>query len=125
MDGLEEKLTSFLSDPSAMEQILSMARTLGLGGDSAPSAPAPENAPRETPVENADSSPGAMEDPMLRSLVGIMLDASRDSGRQTAVLNALRPFVRHERREKIDRAAQIAKMAHIAGVALKNLEKKP
>lgn len=121
MDGLEEKLTSFLSDPSAMEQILSMAHALGLGGDSTPSAPPPESAPKGDAV----SLSGAIEDPMLRSLVGVMLDASRDSGRQAALLNALRPFVRHDRREKIDRAAQIAKMAHIAGVALKNLEKKP
>ncbi len=122
MDGLEDKLSSFLSDPSAMEQILTMARALGLG-DSASSQPrAPDAQPPQPahPTEPDDRSTGApLDDPMIRSIVGIMAEAGRDSGRQAAVFDALRPFVRSDRREKIDRAAQIARLAHIAGTALK------
>lgn len=122
MDGLEEKLSSFLSDPSAMEQVLSMARSLGLGSAAAPqTAPAP--APQSEPQPQPQQMFAAMEDPMIQMLITTLIEAGKDSGSQTALLNALRPFVRSDRQEKLDRAAQIAKMAHIAGAALKRYEK--
>lgn len=31
MDGLEEKLSAILNDPNSMEQILSLAKNLGIG----------------------------------------------------------------------------------------------
>ena len=121
MDGLEDKLSSFLSDPSAMEQVLNMARALGLGEPAQPQPAPPEpSAPSDHPPEPPDAQGGAAaDDPMLRSLVGVLMEAGRDSGHQAAVFNALRPFVRSDRQAKIDRAAQIARLAHIAGAALR------
>jgi hypothetical protein len=113
MDGLEDKLTSFLSDPSAMDQVLSMARALGLGE---PQSEAPKEAPSEEPHSIAP-----VEDPMLRTLISAVLDAGKDNGKEAALFGALRPYVRAERQEKLDRAAQAAKMAHIAGAAIKSL----
>ncbi len=121
MDGLEEKLSSFLSDPSAMEQVLSMARSLGLGGTAAPQPP-PAATPQPEPPQSQQLF-AAMEDPMVQVLISTLVEAGKDSGSHTALLNALRPFVRSDRQEKLDRAAQIAKMAHIAGAAIKRYEK--
>jgi hypothetical protein len=50
-----------------------------------------------------------------------VLDAGKDNGKEAALFGALRPYVRAERQEKLDRAAQAAKMAHIAGAAIKSL----
>lgn len=121
MDGLEEKLSSFLSDPSAMEQVLSLAKSLGLGGE-APPHPAPKAAPQpeQQPPQQFFA---AMEDPMMQMLIGTLSEAANSSDSHTALLNALRPFVRSDRQKKLERAAQIAKMAHIAGAALKRYEK--
>ena len=114
MDGLEEKLGAFLSDPAAMEQVMGMARALGLGpppesggSASAPPPPAPDAAP---------------DDPMLRTLLSAVALAGADSGRENELFRALRPFVRPEKREKLDRAARVARLAHIAGAALRGLE---
>ena len=48
-------------------------------------------------------------------LVGVSTD-----GKQEALLCALKPFLRPERREGIDRAMQLAKLSQLAGIALKN-----
>ena len=41
--------------------------------------------------------------------------------RNAALLNALRPFLREERRARLDRALQIARMARLVRVALGSL----
>lgn len=111
MDGLEEKLNAVLSDPSAMEQIMSMARSLGLGAPPQTQPPPPQDAPLPAP----------QDDPMLRQLVSAMAQAGAENGSQSALFRALRPFVRPEKREKLDRAARVAQLAHIAGAALRGL----
>lgn len=114
MDGLEEKLNAVLSDPSAMEQILSMARSLGLGAP-----PAQPSAPQDAPP------PAQQDDPMLRQLLTAVAQAGTESGSQSALFRALRPFVRPEKQEKLDRAARVAQLAHIAGAALRGLSDRP
>lgn len=117
MDGLEEKLSSFLSDPSAMDQVLSMARMLGFGNTPDESASAPQ--PPEQPPIGALSP----DDPMLSTVIRLVSEVGRDGGSQAALLNALRPFLRPERQEKIDQAVQIAKLIRIAEIALKQFRK--
>lgn len=40
-------------------------------------------------------------------------------GREEKLLNALKPFVRPDKREKIDRAMQIAQLSKLAGMTMK------
>ena len=40
--------------------------------------------------------------------------------KQENLLNALKPFLKPARREKIDRAMQAARLSHLAGYALKS-----
>ena len=56
----------------------------------------------------------------LQSMMGVMQQAQRSDGKQEALLCALKPFLRPERREGIDRAMQLAKLSQLAGIALKN-----
>ena len=111
MDGLEEQLQKILDDPDSMAQILSLAQSFGLQppgqAASAPSAPPPP------------------DDGMAKAIFGMMQQARQSDGKQEALLQALKPYLRPERRGKIDRALQIARISHMAGFALRNYGKLP
>lgn len=109
-EGLEEKLQQLLSDPDSMAQIMSFAQSLG--GQMQP--PQPQQSPEpQAAVPSID--PG-----MMQAIVGIMQQLQHTDSRQEALLNALKPYLAPERREKIDRAAQIARLSRLAGTVLQN-----
>ena len=118
----EEKLNTILGDPQAMEQILSIARSL-TGGEGNPPNPTGsedcEEPPAPEPRQQTPSSPLSGLDPRLLGLAGrLMQEYSAVDDRKTALLNALRPFLREERRGRLDRAIQIARMTKMIRVAL-------
>lgn len=112
MDDWTEGIGQILGDPEAMAGILSMAKRLGLGG--APAEPAPQ--PDAEPQADAAASPP--------ELAALLAGATAGGGRETALLQALRPFLREDRREKLDRAVRAARISHLAGAALRSLEEK-
>lgn len=125
MEGLEEKLQNILSDPNSMAQIMSMAQSLGLSQQNEqrpPSQPAEENfGMLQAAMGQRSDGGGKMPDlQFLQSMMGVMQQAQRSDGKQEALLCALKPFLRPERREGIDRAMQLAKLSQLAGIALKN-----
>ena len=68
MDGLEEKLSAILNDPNSMEQILSLAKNLGIG--SPPSTSSSEQAaPVSTPE---DTSAPLLDEKMLHTFLSIV-----------------------------------------------------
>lgn len=105
-EGLEEKLQQLLSDPDSMAQIMSFAQSFGGQQPQQPQEP-------QAAVPSID--PG-----MMQAIVGIMQQLQHTDSRQEALLNALKPYLAPERREKIDRAAQIARLSRLAGTALQN-----
>lgn len=124
MEGLEEKLQNILSDPNSMAQIMSMAQSLGLSPQNEqrpPSQPVGENLGMLQSVMGQQGGDGKMPDlQFLQSMMGVLQQAQRTDGKQEALLCALKPFLRPERREGIDRAMQLAKISQLAGIALKN-----
>ena len=102
MSELEDRLNSILSDPGQMEKIAGLARSL-MGGESA--AP-------------AQSAPEAS---MLKKLGGLMSANEQTPSREQALLSAMRPWLSEKRREKMDRAMQLARMARIARLAMGEL----
>lgn len=113
MEGLEEQLQKIMNDPDSMAQILSLAQSFGLQppeqAASAPSAPPPPPA----------------DDGFVKAIFGMMQQAQQSDGRQEALLAALKPYLRPERRGSIDRALQIARISHLAGFALRNYGELP
>lgn len=107
-EGLEDKLQQLLNDPDSMAQIMSFAQSLGAQTQQAQQPQQPQTA--VPPID-----PG-----MMQAIVGIMQQLQRTDSRQEALLNALKPYLAPERREKIDRAAQIARLSRLAGTALQN-----
>ena len=103
MSELEDQINRILSDPGQMEMLSGLARSL-MGGEESPaaaSAPAAEPAP----------------DPaLLAKLSGLM--QSGGSRKETALLVAMRPWLSEKRRNKMDRAMQLARMARLARLAI-------
>ncbi len=104
-EGLEEKLNQILNDPNSMAQILSMAQSFGM----TETAPEPTAAPSSMPDEAA-----------LLGMLQMFRQAQQSDSRDDALLCALKPYLAPERREKLDRAMQLAKLSRIASMAMKN-----
>ena len=102
MDDLGTAISSFLEKPGAMEQLEAVAAQLGLGPSAAGKEPAgasPESGPEQT-VETAalGLSPEKLA-PLMAAF-----SAQGASSAETALLDALCPFLGTHSREKLDRA---------------------
>ena len=116
-----EKLNQLLGDPAAMAQVMQLAQQLsgtlgeGGGGGSPPPSPPPAPAP---PPEPAAPPPGtnplgALDPQLLTRMLPLMQSLTQTSGPTQQLLTALRPFLREEKQEKLQRAAQLAKLIHL------------
>ena len=110
-ENLEEKLSQVLNDPNSMAQLMSFAQSLGMGPPDAPPPPGPPPGPSPGPP------PG--DDAFVRGILQLVRQANQKDGPQEALLAALKPYLRPDRREKLDRAMRIARISQIAGGALK------
>lgn len=117
MDDLEQKIQSVLSDPEQMQQVLNMARALGV---SIPESGEPKAREQETPLPEQDIPPQAGVDALSEPVSQLLQQAGKLEKRQENLLNALKPFLKPNRREKIDRAMQVARLSHLAGYALRS-----
>ena len=109
MAEFDDKLNSILSNPDAMAQIMQLAQSLsgGTGGNNAANAPPPP------PSQPGGSSPGWGQQLLLRFLPLIQeLGGARDSNARQ-LLYALRPYLKPERQEKVERALQLARLFHL------------
>ncbi len=138
MSDFEEKLNSLLSNPEAMSQVMNLAQSLNLGGAGGGDTPPAEGdgAPPGDPGGNSASSPGGgggglgdlssllgQLDPKMMQrllpLVGELTGGGNDERMQ--LLYALRPFLKPERQEKVERAARTARLIHVGKKLLKSM----
>lgn len=138
MSELEDKLNSLLSNQDAMAQVMQLAQSLsqsGAGGaadsGSAASPPPPQsgaaagNAMPSAGDLNAMLSQltGGLDPALLSRLLPVLSQMNRNESSETsALLYALQPFLRDKRRDKVARAAQLAKLIHLAKVFLTTRE---
>ena len=134
MSELEDKLNSLLSDPDAMAQVMQLAQSLSggaaNGGAAAPSPPPPQSVPAGNAASgtgdlNAMLSQltGGLDPELLSRLLPVVSQMNRpESSETSALLYALQPFLRDKRRDKVARAAQLAKLIHLAKVFLTTRE---
>lgn len=136
MSELEDKLNSLLSNQDAMAQVMQLAQSLSQSGagaaDSGSAAPPPP--PQGGTAGNARPDAGDLNtmlsqltgglDPALLSrLLPVLSQMNRNESSETsALLYALQPFLRDKRRDKVARAAQLAKLIHLAKVFLMTRE---
>lgn len=104
-EELEARLGSILSDPQQMEKIKAMAQSL-MGA-----APEPEE-------ESAASTPAPSGG--LGTLMGLLgqKDGEGRRSESEALLRAMQPYMRPQRRSKIERALRLTRLIGIAGTML-------
>ena len=128
----DEKLNSILGNPDAMAQIMQLAQSLSGGAQTAeapppaPSAPPPPQPtftprPQQAPPAPAQAAPdllssltGGLDPKLISKLVPLLqeLGGQQDSNAR-ALLYALRPYLKPERQEKVERALQLARLFHL------------
>lgn len=129
MAEFEDKLNAILGNQAAMNQIMALARSLSGGQQENPEEP---DESTYTPAETEPSDPppdlsallGQIDPAMLQTGMEIIRQVQGTDDRNAALLNALRPFLREERRAKLDRALQIARLTKLVRIALGTLRGK-
>ena len=114
MDDLNEKLTRLLSDPNSMAKIQGMMAALG-GTDTpappaAPAAP-PQPAPPQPPPPSAPLD-GLPDLSMLAKLAPLMGAFGKEDD-DTRLLQALRPYLRGEREQKLDETMKMLRLTKL------------
>ena len=139
MSEFEDKLNTLLSNPDAMAQVMQLAQSLsqqtgGEPGGEENGGPPPSSPPPPPPPPGGGGAPadlgamlsqltGGLDPELLRRLLPLAAQLNRpESSETSALLNALRPFLREKRRDKVARAAQLAKLIHLAKVFLTTRE---
>ena len=130
MAEFDDKLNELLSNPDSMAQIMRLAQSLsgetGGGGD-----PEPPQSPPQTrqasqdrhhqgpPPENGGGDllsglTGGLDPKLLMRLLPLLreLGGQQDSNAR-ALVYALRPYLKPERQEKVERALQLARLFHL------------
>lgn len=100
MNEMEEKLDSLLSNPQLMQQIMTMAQSIG------------GERPPEPPPDKTELLPG-----IDLSLVQKISGMARQSGidkREQALLRALEAYLTADRVGRLEKAMRAAKMAKLA-----------
>ena len=129
MAEFEEQLNSILGNQAAMNQIMALARSLSGDQPESPSTPegTEENgAETYSPVTEESGSPapdlsalmGQIDPKMLQRGMEIVRQVQGAEDRNAALFNALRPFLKEERRARLDRALQIARITKLVRAAM-------
>lgn len=123
MAEFDDKLNSILSNPDAMSQIMQLAQSLsGAGPETAPPSPPPQPAPQQSapppvggdPFSTFSSLAGGMDSKLLTRFLPLIqeLGGQKDSNAR-ALLYALRPYLKEEKQNKVERALQLARLFHL------------
>lgn len=117
MDGdLGSFMQSVLSDPEQLAKITQVAQGLIGQSEAASAAPPPEPAKPAAP-------PRAGGEDRILSMLSRFLASGTGGGknRSAALLGAMRPYMRPEKQEKLDRAMKLAQMVHVIGAVMGEL----
>ena len=110
-----------LDDPAQLQELRELAGSMGFSVPQAQRAPVPD------PPESEPKPVQAVfqQQPLPEPAAAMLRQAGKMDKRQEALLLALKPFLRKERQEKIDRALHAARLASLASLALKNRGRGP
>jgi uncharacterized membrane-anchored protein len=129
MDDIQNKISALLNDPAGMEKVMTIAKSLGAGEAKAGSAnPAHDKAPQAESIGSLLPDLGNTGDMMkaltsidpkiLNGMTKLFHEYNKPDDRNVLLLRALQPYLRAERRGKMDQAVNILKLAYTARVAL-------
>ncbi len=128
MSELEDKLNAILSNPDAMSQVMGLARSLSGSGafDTSAGGEEPVQHTQHTQTSGNDRAVcgnmgvnigdlfSQIDPKMIERLLPLLGEFGRgDNDERVQLLYALRPFLKPERRDKVERAVKAAKLIHI------------
>ncbi len=119
MSEFEDKLNAILSNPEAMAQVMGLAQSLSGSGAFDPSQTQENSTQPGAQTNSSSNSSGGIGDifsqidPKLIERLLPLLGEFGGSDERLQLLYALRPFLKPERRDKVERAAKAAKLIHI------------
>ena len=73
--------------------------------------------------DNSLSALGSLDPKLIQIALQLFSAYSAEDDRRTALLNALKPFLKEERQAKLDKAIQIAKLSRVIRVAFQVFKK--
>jgi len=110
MDDITGKINQILSDPQAMDQIMSLKNLLFDDKDEKPAKePVKESEKSIVPAFSDDTAKTIMK------LVPLLSNIKQDN-ETTRLLQALRPFLSKERQSRLDEATKILQLINILPV---------
>lgn len=110
MAEMEDKFQEILGNEAAMSQIMSLAQSFSSGDEGA--------------VSETDEDFLGSIDPKLLSMGMKLMTAYQSGHRSMELMSALRPFVREERYEMMDRLATATKLAKVVTCVVEMMGKK-
>lgn len=117
MSEFEDKLNAILSSPETMGQIAAIADSLGGGAakeEAGASAPQPSEGASAAPdLSGLGSMLAGFDSGMLTKLMPLMREYQSGSGEKQALLNALKPFLKQESQEKVEKAIRITRLSRV------------
>ena len=103
MDNMEDKISAILNNPQLMQQIMSMAQSLGQSQQ-----------PRQEEPSEASVPPFSGIDPAAIQKIASLTQQSGIDSNQQALLQALSPYLSQDRVSRLERAMRAAKIARHA-----------
>ncbi len=133
MGDFEDKLNQILSSPETMGKIMSLASSLQgenqdpssqqtqmpTGQADPPVATPASNDTGQAGLEGLRSALGNLDPGVVQTIGTLFREYNRGQDEKTALLAALRPFLQQERRERLDKAIQMARISRVIRAALK------
>lgn len=109
MSELEEKLSDLLGSPEKMAQIMQLAKSFSAANN------------LSEPSEKTQVQTSSELDPRLLHMISGLMSEFSAPDKSTALLNAVQPYLRQERRDKVEKALKIARIAKLAGKAFNEM----
>jgi hypothetical protein len=103
LDDFGDKLNAILNDPAALSRIGELAKSV-MGGEQ----------------EKGDGEEPEFDPGLISRIMGLLKRNGVKSD-ERALLEAMKPFLSERRREKMDKAIKLARLASIAGIAASEL----
>jgi len=132
VDNIQDKLSNILSDPKAMERIMDMVRSLSSSAPPAKAEPSEDTPAASPPPELASAAPqtpdsaaapaaaaaeSSDQSPDLSAMLGLLGMLGGGGGQQSALIDALKPYLNPRRAQSLARARQLSSLIQTARLA--------
>ena len=113
MSEFEDRLNSILNSPEQMEKIAGLAQSLM--GPSQDAQQTSSGKPKQ------DKAAAQSPDPALLGRIGAVMQSMGGRDDKQALLRSLAPYLSQRRREKLEKAMELARLIHLAEFAFGDL----